>query len=263
MSSTLPDPLVIRDLTVSYGSVLAVDRLHLSVRAGEIYGLMGSNGAGKTSTMKAIVGLVSPASGSIRVVGLDPTAQAIEVKQAVGYVPEAPLLYDALSPREFLEFVASVRSLKAEQYAGLVHELVGALQIGPDMDRPLATLSNGTRQKLMLVAAFLHRPALLVLDEPFNNLDPRSVRIMKDLLIAYVRGGNRAALFSTHTVEVAERLCHRLGILDRGKLQGEGTLAELREKIQRPEATLEDVYLGLTTEGEAVTRAAQLLSSRV
>jgi ABC-2 type transport system ATP-binding protein len=263
MSPPAPDPLVIRDLTVSYGSVRAVDRLTLTVHAGEIYGLMGSNGAGKTSTMKCIVGLVQPASGSVRVLGLDPTQQVIEVKSSVGYVPEAPLLYDALSPREFLEFVASVRRLKPEQYSGLVHELVGALQIGPDMDRPLATLSNGTRQKLMLVAAFLHRPALLVLDEPFNNLDPRSVRIMKDLLIAYVKGENRAALFSTHTVEVAERLCHRLGILDRGRLQGEGTLAELRGLVKRPEATLEDVYLNLTTEGEAVTRAAQMLSSRV
>ncbi|MDE1821530.1 MAG: ABC transporter ATP-binding protein [Euryarchaeota archaeon] len=263
--ATLPssaDPLVIEDLTVAYGSVTAVDGLSLRVRAGEIYGLLGSNGAGKTSTMKAIVGLVQPASGRIRVAGRDPVSEDMAVKEMVGYVPETALLYDALSPREFLEFVASVRRLRYDDYGSLVHELVGALQVGADMDRPLATLSNGTRQKLLLVAAFLHRPRLLVLDEPFNNLDPRSVRIMRDLLTAYVREGNRAALFSTHTVEVAERLCHRLAILDGGKLQGEGTLAELRTMIRRPEATLEDVYLGLTAEGEATTRAMELLRGK-
>lgn len=263
MSEPSPEPLAIRDLTVSYGAVTAVERLNLTVHGGEIYGLMGSNGAGKTSTMKAIVGLVAPASGSVRVSGLDPETQDLDVKRIVGYVPETPLLYDALSPREFLEFVASIRQLKVEDYGGLVHSLVGALQIAPDLDRPLATLSNGTRQKLMLVAAFLHRPTLLVLDEPFNNLDPRSVRIMKDLVVAYVRDGRRAALFSTHTVEVAERLCHRIGILDGGRLRGEGTLAELRGMIQRPEATLEDVYLNMTTEGEAVSRAVQALTGRV
>ncbi len=263
MPSSTGDPLEITNLTVTYGSVTAVDRLNLRVHAGEIYGLLGSNGAGKTSTMKAIVGLVNPASGSIRVAGLDPVTQDMEVKALVGYVPETALLYDALTPREFLEFVASIRQLKFEEYGGLVRELVGALQIGPDIDRPLATLSNGTKQKILLVAGFLHRPRLLVLDEPFNNLDPRSVRIMRDLLTAYVREGGRAALFSTHTVEVAERLCSRLGILDQGKLQGEGTLSELRTQVALPQATLEDVYLNLTTEGSAVSRAVEMLSGKV
>lgn len=262
MPTTLEDPLVIQDLTVAYGSVTAVDHLNLRVRAGEIYGLLGSNGAGKTSTMKAIVGLVNPASGSIRVDGKDPVTHDMEVKTVVGYVPETALLYDALTPREFLEFVASIRQLKVENYGGLVRELVGALQVGPDLDRPLATLSNGTKQKILLVAAFLHRPRLLVLDEPFNNLDPRSVRVMKDLLTAYVHDGGRAALFSTHTVEVAERLCSRLGILDRGRLQGEGTLEELRSQVALPQATLEDVYLNLTTEGAAVSRAVEMLNGR-
>ena len=257
------DPLAIRDLTVRYGSITAVDRLSLTVRAGEIYGLLGSNGAGKTSTMKSLVGLVVPASGTVRVLGHDPVAEEMAVKAAVGYVPETALLYDALTPREFLEFVASIRRLKADRYGGLVRELVTALQIEPDMDRPVATLSNGTRQKVMLMAAFLHRPPVIVLDEPFNNLDPRSVRIMKDLLSAYVREEGRAALFSTHTVEVAERLCHRIGILDAGHLQAEGTLGELRELVQRPDAPLEDVYLDLTAEGEAVSRAARVLSGHV
>jgi ABC-2 type transport system ATP-binding protein len=251
--------LEIRGLIIRYGSVLAVDGLTLSVRPGEIYGLLGSNGAGKSSTIKSVVGLVKPTEGSLRVTGVDPAADALTVKSRIGYVPEAALLYDALTPREFLEFVASIRRMDPTVLARRTQEFADALQVGPDMDRPLATLSNGTRQKVMIMAAFLHLPPLLILDEPFNNLDPRSVRIMKDLLLGYVRDGRRAALFSTHTVEVAQQLCHRMGILDRGKLTGEGSLEELRARVGSPDATLEEVYLRLTSEHESVSRALRQL----
>ncbi len=253
-------PLQVEDLVIRYGSVVAVDGLSLSVNPGEIYGLLGSNGAGKSSTIKAVVGLVKPTSGSLRVTGLDPSQHALEVKGRVGYVPETPLLYDALSPREFLEFVDSIRRIEAAALARRAQEFADALQITSDMDRPLATLSNGTRQKVLLMVAFLHLPALLVLDEPFNNLDPRSVRIMKDLLQSYVRDGRRAALFSTHTVEVAQQLCHRMGILDHGKLTGEGTFPELKQQAALPDGSLEEVYLTLTSEQESVTRAVRLLA---
>ncbi len=252
-------PLIVEGLVIRYGSVVAVDGLSLRVRPGEIYGLLGSNGAGKSSTIKALVGLIKPSAGTLRVTGLDPSQHPLEVKGRVGYVPETPLLYDALSPREFLEFVGSIRRIDPAALARRAQEFADALQITSDMDRPLATLSNGTRQKVLLMVAFLHLPALLVLDEPFNNLDPRSVRIMKDLLQSYVKDGRRAALFSTHTVEVAQQLCHRMGILDHGKLTGEGTFLELKQQAALPEGSLEEVYLTLTSEQESVARAVRLL----
>ncbi|HKS59870.1 MAG TPA: ABC transporter ATP-binding protein, partial [Thermoplasmata archaeon] len=174
-------PLRVEGLSVSYGSLRAVDRLALTVRPGEIYGLLGSNGAGKSSTIKAVVGLVPVAEGSIRVFGVDPVKEPIRAKQMVGYVPETPLLYDALTPHEFLEFVASVRGLPAEQSTERAASYLAAFQLGDEVNQPTATLSSGTRQKVLLIAAFLHQPRLLVLDEPLNNLDPRSVRIMKEL----------------------------------------------------------------------------------
>lgn len=175
-------------------------------------------------------------------------------------MPESTLLFDALTPREFLEFVASVRRLSSAEATQRATNYARAFQIETEFERPIATLSNGTRQKVLLIAAFLHQPPLLVLDEPLNNLDPRSVRIMRDLLTSYVAGGARGVLFSTHTMEVAEKLCHRVGILDRGLLQGEGTLSELREKLQHGDATLEQIFLRLTSEEESVREAVARLA---
>jgi ABC-2 type transport system ATP-binding protein len=254
-------PLSIDELTVSYGERVAVDRLSLTVRPGEIYGLLGSNGAGKTSTIKTVVGLVRPAGGRVRVFGLDAVTDAFRVKTQVGYVPETSLLYDALTPREFLEFVASVRHLDRAVASERTRNYVTAFRLEAEFEEPILTLSNGTRQKVLLIAALLHQPPLLVLDEPLNSLDPRSVRIMKDLLVRYVAGGERGILFSTHTMEVAEQLCHRVGILDRGVLRGEGTLAALRERMTAGDATLEEIFLRLTQEGEGVRAAVDSLGA--
>ena len=255
------DPLRVEDLTVAYGEKRAVDRLTFTVRAGEIYGLLGSNGAGKTSTIKSIVGLVRPEGGTVRVFGRDAATESLEVKARVGYVPETSLLYDALTPREFLEFVSSVRHLDPSVASERTRSYVAAFRLEEEFEAPILTLSNGTRQKVLLIAALLHQPPLLVLDEPLNSLDPRSVRIMKDLLVRYVAGGDRGVLFSTHTMEVAEQLCRRVGILDRGVLRGEGTLATLREKVAAGDATLEEVFLRLTQEGEGVRAAVESLGA--
>ncbi len=254
-------PLRLDALTVTYGEHRAVDRLSLVVRPGEIYGLLGSNGAGKTSTIKSIVGLVRPTAGRVRVFGADAVTESLRVKERLGYVPETSLLYDALSPREFLEFVASVRRLDAGTATARTQNYVRAFRLEAEFEEPILTLSNGTRQKVLLIAALLHQPPLLVLDEPLNSLDPRSVRIMKELLVRYVAGGDRGILFSTHTMEVAEQLCHRVGILDRGVLRGEGTLASLREKLAGGDATLEEVFLRLTDESEGVRAAVDALES--
>jgi ABC-2 type transport system ATP-binding protein len=254
-------PLGIDQLTVRYGERVAVDRLSLTVRPGEIYGLLGSNGAGKTSTIKTVVGLVRPAGGAVRVFGRDVVTESLRVKAEVGYVPEVSLLYDALTPREFLEFVASVRHLDRPTASERTRSYVSAFRLEAEFEEPILTLSNGTRQKVLLIAALLHQPPLLVLDEPLNSLDPRSVRIMKELLLRYVAGGARGILFSTHTMEVAEQLCHRVGILDHGVLRGEGSLEELREKVAAGDATLEEVFLHLTEEGEGVRAAVDSLGA--
>lgn len=252
-------PLKLDGLRIDYGEKRAVDRLSLVVAPGEIYGLLGSNGAGKSSTIRAIVGLVPPSAGAIRVFGHDPVADGVSVKRLVGYVPESPLLFDALTPREFLEYVASIRQLPSSVASDRARRYVQAFQIDGEFDRPLGTLSNGTRQKVLLIAAFLHEPPLLVLDEPLNNLDPRAVRIMKELLRRYVGQHRRGVLFSTHTMEVAEQLCDRVGILDRGALKGEGSLQSLRRDVARGDATLESIFLRLTSEEEGVAAAVRSL----
>ena len=255
-----PPPLTIEELSVDYGAVRAVDRLSLHVGSGEVYGLLGSNGAGKSSTIKSVVGLVRPRAGRLYVSGVDPEADPVLAKTAIGYVPESPVLYEALTPWEFFEFIASVRRLHAPDLAGQLHAFADALQFTPNLNEPIATLSQGTRQKLLLTAALLHGPRLLVLDEPFSNLDPRAVRIMKELLRAYVRRPGRGILFSTHTMEVADQLCDRVGILDHGRLVGEGPTAELRGGAAGPSGTLEEAFLRLTHEEEAVRAAVRRLA---
>jgi len=253
-------PLAVDRLTVRYGEKPAVSGLSFTVRPGEIYGLLGSNGAGKSSTIKSVVGLVRPLQGSIRVFGVDPEREPVAAKRMMGYVPESTLLFDALTPREFLEYVASVRRLDVARASARLVDFARAFQIDRELEHPLATLSNGTRQKVIVIAALLHEPLLLVLDEPLNNLDPRSVRIVKELLTRYVAEGERGVLFSTHTMEVAEQLCDRVGILDRGELKGEGTIPELRRHVTQGDPTLEAIFLKLTEEEEGVRDAVRTLT---
>jgi ABC-2 type transport system ATP-binding protein len=254
-----PTPLVVEELVVAYGEHRAVDRLSFSIHPGEIYGLLGSNGAGKSSTIKAIVGLVRPTGGRIRAFGIDPVLDGLRAKERMGYVPETSLLYEALTPREFLEFVASVRRLDQASASARAKSYATAFRLEGEFEEPIASLSNGTRQKVLIIAALLHQPPLLVLDEPLNSLDPRSVRIMKDVLARYVVASGRGVLFSTHTMEVAQQLCHRVGILDRGVLRAEGTLDALRTRASSGDATLEEVFLRLTREDEGLDAAVRAL----
>ncbi len=252
-------PLEIAGLTVDYGERRAVDRLTLTVRPGEIYGLLGSNGAGKSSTIKAIVGLLRPTGGAVRVFGADAAGDGLLAKRRIGYVPEAALLYEALTPREFLEFVSGVRGLPPAEASERLRAYAAAFRLDAELEEPIATLSNGTRQKVLVIAALLHLPGLLVLDEPLNSLDPRSVKIVKELLRRYVADGGRGALLSTHTMEIAEELCDRVGILDHGTLLAEGTVDQLRVRAARGDASLEDVFLRLTRQDEGLPEAVASL----
>lgn len=255
-------PLSLDKIRVTYGDLVALDSLSIALAPGEVYGLIGANGAGKSSAIKSVVGLLKATSGSVKVFGHDTATDGVASRSLMGYVPETSFLYDALTPREFLEFTSSIRRLDPEVVNRRLAEFSTALQMERELDQAIATLSNGTRQKVMLIGALLHQPPLLLLDEPFNSLDPRAVRIMKDVLAAYVRDGRRAILFSTHTMEVAEKLCHRVGILDRGRLKGEGTLEQLRQQVHNPHATLEDIFLALTTDSGEISRMVDLLGGR-
>lgn len=255
-------PLSLENLRVTYGELVALDSLSINLEPGEIYGLIGANGAGKSSAIKSVVGLLKATSGTVRVFGHDATADGVASRSLIGYVPETSFLYDALTPREFLEFTSSIRRLDRESVTRRLVEFSMALQIERELDQAIATLSNGTRQKVMLMGALLHQPPLLLLDEPFNSLDPRAVRIMKDVLAAYVKDGERAILFSTHTMEVAEKLCDRVGILDRGRLKGEGTLGQLQGQVHQEGATLEDIFLALTTDSGEISRMVDLFGGK-
>ena len=241
----------IENLVKSFGDLVAVNEVTFEVRKGEIYGILGPNGAGKTTTVKCLMGLLDPDTGSTQVYGVNSLDDPIEVKRLVGYVPEEHQLYDSLTPRELFEFVASIRELPPERTNKRIKEMVKALDFGKYYDSMIVTLSAGNKQKTMLIAALLHAPRLLILDEPFAGLDVRTTKIMKDIIRIHVDSGG-SVLLSTHIMEVAEGLCDRVGILDDGVLVGQGTLDELRSQAQEEGATLEKLFLKLTEQEEEV-----------
>lgn len=252
-------PLIeVSKVVKTYGSFNALSGVDMRVMPGEIYGLLGPNGAGKSTLIKIINGLTEPTSGTVRIVGYDVLNSPMEVKRSIGYVPETSLLYDSLSPRDFFEFVASVRKVDAVRANERVARLVGAFGLGKYYDSPIATLSMGTKQKVAIIASLLHEPPLLLLDEPMNGLDAKSSRILKDLISFHVEKNNGAVLFSTHIMEVAENICTRIGIIHDGKIVAEGSLDELRGKASEEKEltskgkTLEEVFLRLTHEEEEV-----------
>jgi ABC-2 type transport system ATP-binding protein len=246
-----------------YGSVTALAGLDFTVRSGEIYGLLGPNGAGKSTMIKIINGLTEPTSGSVKVLGYDPSANPVEVKSAIGYVSETSMLYDSLSPRDFFEFVASVRKMDQRVANERVSRLAAAFGLGEFYDSPIATLSMGTKQKVSVVAALMHEPPLLLLDEPLNGLDAKSSRILKDLISLHTSRNGGAVLFSTHIMEVAEHICTRIGIIYQGRIVAEGSLDQLRSQASgQPEgskATLEEVFLKLTHEEEEIAETLKTL----
>jgi ABC-2 type transport system ATP-binding protein len=224
---------------------------------GEIYGLLGPNGAGKTTAIKTILDLLEPTSGWIKVAGLDPAKNPIEVKSKIGYVAENPIVYDSLSPRDFLEFVASIRKIDQAASNKMVTNLANAFDMAQYFDSPMATLSLGMKQKVALIASLIHQPPVLLLDEPLNGLDAKSSRIVKDLVSFHAENGG-AVLFSTHIMEVAQQICSRIGIIYQGKLIAEGTLDQLRGQTEG-KGTLEEVFLKLTHEESAVADTTKML----
>jgi ABC-2 type transport system ATP-binding protein len=232
-------------LVKRYGDKLAVNNVSFEVQAGEVFGFLGPNGAGKTTTIKMIVGLLQPTSGTIRVAGYNVQAQPLLAKAASGYVPDTPNLYAKLTGRELLRFVGDLYSLDRQRLAQRTEELLRVLDLNEAADQTIDSYSHGMQQKASLAAALMHDPKVLVLDEPTVGLDPKSARLIKDILRQMAERGT-AVFLSTHILEIAERMCDRIGIINKGELVAIGTMNELRSLGKAGETSLEDIFLGLT-----------------
>jgi ABC-2 type transport system ATP-binding protein len=237
--------IVTQNLVKKYGDKLAVNNVSFTVQAGEVFGFLGPNGAGKTTTIKVIVGLLQPTSGTVTVGGYDIQAQPLQAKAASGYVPDTPNLYAKLSGRELLRFVGDLYNLEPQRASQRAEELLRVLDLAEAADNTIDSYSHGMQQKASLAAALMHDPKVLVLDEPTVGLDPKSARLIKDLLRQMAERG-AAVFLSTHILEIAERMCDRIGIIDKGELVAVGTMAELRSLGKAGEVSLEDIFLGLT-----------------
>lgn len=239
-----------RDLVKNFGNKAAVDRINLQVYGGEIFGFLGPNGAGKTTTIKMIVGLLQPTSGSISVCGFDILKDTIRAKAASGYVPDEPNLYPKLTGRELLGFVGKLYGLENNRVRRRGEDLLNLFDLAHAADDTIDSYSHGMQQKISLAAALLHDPDVLILDEPTVGLDPKSARLIKDILYQLSRRG--AAIFlSTHILEIAERMCDRIGIIHQGKLIAVGTMKELysmssSQSVDQFSGSLEDIFLTLT-----------------
>lgn len=233
-------------VTKRYGRFTAVDRLDLEVRPGELFAFLGPNGAGKTTTIKLIAGLLRPDEGTVQVCGHRMDRDGDQARMMLSYVPDEPFLYEKLTAREFLEFVARMYRLPPGTARARIDRLVARLDMGSFLDQLTEGFSHGMKQRTVLAAALLHEPAVLVIDEPMVGLDPRTVRTVKELMTAMTREG-RTVFMSTHTLEVAEAVADRIGIIRRGRLVAAGTLAELRS-LAAGDESLEDIFLHLTAD---------------
>jgi ABC-2 type transport system ATP-binding protein len=237
--------LSLKGLTKRYDGFLAVDDLSLEVRSGELFGFLGPNGAGKTTTIKMICGLLQPTSGTVEIRGFDILSRPIQAKAILGLVPDTPVLYKKLTGREFVRFVGELYSVNRRTIDKRMGDLLDLLDMTESADDLIETYSHGMRQKTSIMGALIHDPEVVVLDEPTVGLDPRSARVVKDVLRALCKMG-KAIFMSTHILEIAERVCDRVGIINEGKLVAVGSIEELKAKSRAGLVSLEDIFLELT-----------------
>jgi len=235
----------LKSVVKRYNEILAVAQVDLTIKTGEIFALLGPNGSGKSTTLKMLLGLVQPDSGSVNVLGIDVQKDAVAVKQLVGYVPESPRLYEFLTGIEYLDFIGDIYGMQAAEKKNRITEYLKALQLEGREGDMITGYSEGMKQKIALISAFLHRPKLLILDEPLNALDPRSARIVKDFLHKLKMQGV-TTIMSTHVLEIAQAVCDRIGIMYQGKILALGNMKELRQMSKLPDSGLEDIFLKLT-----------------
>lgn len=245
-SSRAVDAIELHELTKRFGDKLAVDRLSLAVRPGEVIGFLGPNGSGKTTTIRLLMGLLRPTSGSARIHGLDCATQAVELKRLIGYLPDEPFLYPFLSGVELLELVAGLHGFAPAEARRRAREAASGAGLGDAARAFTSTYSLGMKKRVALAMALIHEPRVLIMDEPTNGLDPRGARDMRET-IARLAAEGRTVLMSTHLLESAERLCSRVAIIHAGVLKAVGTPDELRTRFAAaPEESLEDLFLRAT-----------------
>jgi ABC-2 type transport system ATP-binding protein len=233
------------DLTKRYGKFTAVDGIQLHVPRGELFGLLGPNGAGKTTTLRMIAGILRPTAGRVQVASIDIQQRPLEAKAHLGFIPDRPFVYDKLTGGEFLRFAAALYGQDGTAVERRIDELLELFDLTPWKDELTESYSHGMRQKLIISGALVHRPDVIVVDEPMVGLDPKSARLLKDLFRQFVdRGGT--VLMSTHTLEVAEVMCDRIAIVYRGRIAAQGTMPELRQQTASGSMSLEDLFLKLT-----------------
>jgi ABC-2 type transport system ATP-binding protein len=237
-------------LTKRYGTFTAVDALDLRVPAGELFGFLGPNGAGKTTTLRMIAGILRPTAGRVRIGGIDLQDRPNDAKYNLGFIPDRPFIYEKLTGMEFLRFVAALYRQEGAAVEHRARELLTLFDLEDWGDELVESYSHGMRQKLIISSAFVHRPDVIVVDEPMVGLDPKAARTLKDLFREYVRRGH-TIMMSTHTLEVAQTLCDRIAIIQRGRIRACGTMAELRQHVESGGDGLEDIFLRLTGEGVA------------
>jgi ABC-2 type transport system ATP-binding protein len=235
--------LALRGLTKRFDR-LAVDALDLTIHSGEFYALLGPNGAGKTTTLRMVAGLLRPDAGSVSVLGIDALKNPVAAKQMMAWVSDEPMIYDKLTPLEYLEFVAGLWGIDAKRAELAAQELLVSLGLEPHLGERCEGFSKGMRQKVALAGALVHEPRLIILDEPLTGLDALSARHVKGLLQARVRAGC-TVIMTTHILEVAERMADRIGVIAAGRLVAEGTLEELRRQNGRNDTSLEDMFIAL------------------
>src|ERR1700736_5937794 len=240
----------LRSLTKKYGSFTAVDSIDLSVPDGELFGFLGPNGAGKTTTLRMIAGILQPTAGSIHLAGIDLSANPLAAKAKLGFIPDRPFIYEKLTGAEFLRFVAGLFGQDGPDVEHRARELLALFDLEEWRDELVESYSHGMRQKLIISSAFVHRPEVIVVDEPMVGLDPRAARTLKDLFREYVNRGH-TIMMSTHTLEVAETLCDRVAIIAQGTIRACGTRDELRRSADAGTMGLEQIFLRLTGENAA------------
>lgn len=235
----------IEHLSKRFGDLAAVEDLNLAIPSGEIFGFLGPNGAGKTTTVKILTGLMRPGSGRVLIGGYDLETQAMEVKKIVGLVPDQPFVYPKLTGAEFMQFVGRLYHVPEWEQKRRIPELLEMFELNHWTNELVESYSHGMRQKLVLAGVLLHRPKVYILDEPLVGLDPKTARMAKEIFQRLASRG--AAIFMcTHILEIAEKICHRIGIIVSGKLLALGTRDELREMAQSSGGNLEDIFLSLT-----------------
>ena len=248
----------VSELKKFFGEVKAVNGISFEVKKGEVFGLLGPNGAGKTTTIKLLLGLLEPNEGTIKIMDLNPEIDEVQIKSRTGYVSEEPLIFKSLTPKDLFNFIASIRKLNAEETSRRAQEYMESLGALEYYEQLVATLSHGNKQKIQIISSILHDPDLLILDEPLSGLDAKSVKVVKEIIDIHIENGG-AVLFSTHIMEIAEDLCDRIAILNRGKIVGIGSMDELRQQADKVGANLEDVFLRLTEQDVSVNEIVKKL----